>query len=459
MHRLFLRHIAAHLTETIHPLLRFRHIFKVAVPIIVSGLSVNIVNITDTIFLSNVGELALGAAGNAGILYYIFVLLGSGFTAGAQIIIGRRNGEQRFTLIGSLLAQTIYFLLFASLLFVLLIQWSSTHFLPLIVASQDILSLIQEYLQMRSWGIIFSLMNLAFISFYVGTTRTRILGIITPAMASLNILLDYLLIFGEAGFPQMGVEGAALASNISEACGLIALATYTYLLKDKAKYRLFEWEGMDTKKIGRILVTAGPIMVQNFITLSSWFVFFSIIENLGERALAISHIVRSMYMFVMIPVFGFGDTTNTLVSNLMGEGRSDRIYALLKRIALLGVLANVLMLPFLVGLADYTLLAYTRDLALIEDTKPSLQVVGGAMFVFSLAIILYRAITGIGRTREALLIEVISIAIYMGFTYYVGAVLQASLPVVWTAEFVYFGTMLILAVLFFRLVDWRNTKV
>ncbi len=454
-----MRHSAAPLTDSIHPLIRFRHIFKVAVPIIVSGLSVNIVNITDTIFLSNVGELALGAAGNAGILYYIFVLLGSGFTAGAQIIIGRRNGEKDFQKIGSLLAQTIYFLLLAAVLFVFLIQWSSTQYLPLIVASEEILALIQEYLQMRSWGIIFSLMNLAFISFYVGTTRTRILGIITPAMASLNILLDYLLIFGVGGMPQMGVEGAALASNISEAFGLLALAIYTYRLKDKAKYRLFEWEGMNVEKIGWILVTAGPIMVQNFITLSSWFVFFSIIENLGERALAISHIVRSMYMFVMIPVFGFGDTTNTLVSNLMGEGRSDRIYALLKRISLLGVVANLLMLPFLIGLADYTLLAYTRDLELIEATKPSLQVVGGAMFVFSLAIILYRAITGIGRTKEALVIEIISIAIYMAYTFYVGAVLQASLPIVWTAEFVYFGVMLIIALFFFRFVDWRNTKV
>ncbi len=430
-----------------------------SIPIIISGLSVNIVNITDTIFLSHIGEIALGAAGNAGILYYIFVLLGMGFSSGAQIIMGRRNGEKEYDKIGSLHLQTIYFLFFASILFIGLITLSAFQFLPLIVSSGDVLEQIQLYLSIRSWGIVFTLGNLAFIAFYVGTTRTRILGIITPAMAGLNIVLDYLLIFGEYGMPEMGVEGAALASNISEGLGLLSMFLYTIFLKGKEEYRLFDWELPDVKKIGRMLVTAGPIMVQNFVTLTSWFAFFSIIENLGERSLAVSHIVRSLYMFVMIPVFGFGDATNTLVSNLMGEHRSDLIFPLLKRIGSIALLANVAMLPFLVVFADTTLLVFTQDPELIAATIPSLRVVAGSMFVFSLALILFRAITGIGRTREALYIEVISIAVYMAYTYYVGVILQASLPVVWASEYVYFGLMLLMAFLFLRFTKWQETKL
>lgn len=442
-----------------HALITYRNILKVSIPIIISGLSVNIVNITDTIFLSNVGELALGAAGNAGILYYVFVLLGMGFSTGAQIIIGRRNGEGRFNEIGSLLNQTMFFLAAAAVLFILLIKASSSYFLPLVVASEDVLILIGEYLQMRSWGIVFTLGNLSLISFYVGTTQTRILGIITPAMAVLNILLDYLFIFGAGPIPAMGVEGAALASNISEACGYAGLFSYTYFKADKEKYGLFNWELPNFIKIQRILVTAGPIMVQNFITLSSWFVFFSIIENLGERALAISHIVRSLYLFAMIPVFGFGDATNTLVSNLMGQGESGQIFRLLKRVSLISIGANLLMMPLLVLFADTTLLIYSRDLSLIADTIPSLRVVGGSMFIFSLALIVYRAITGIGRTKSALLIEVVSISIYMIYTWYVGVILKASLPVVWASEFVYFGSMFIISFLFLRFAKWQNTMV
>jgi putative MATE family efflux protein len=442
-----------------HALITYRNILKVSIPIIISGLSVNIVNITDTIFLSNVGELALGAAGNAGILYYVFVLLGMGFSTGAQIIIGRRNGEERYHEIGSLLNQTMYFLGLLAVLFIFLIKAASTYFLPLVVASQDVLGLIGEYLQMRSWGIVFTLGNLSLISFYVGTTQTRILGIITPAMALLNVLLDYIFIFGTGSIPAMGVEGAALASNISEACGYLALLSYTYFKTDKQKYALFKLERLNYDKIRRILVTAGPIMVQNFITLSSWFVFFSIIENLGERALAISHIVRSLYLFAMIPVFGFGDATNTLVSNLMGQGASGQIIKLLKRVSMISIGANLLMMPVLVFFADTTLLIYSRDIGLIADTIPSLRVVAGSMFVFSLALIVYRAITGIGRTKSALLIEIGSISIYMLYTWYVGVVIKASLPVVWASEFVYFGTMFLISFLFLRFAKWENTEV
>ena len=73
-------------------------------------------------------------------------------------------------------------------------------------------------------------------------------------------------------------------------------------------------------------------MLQSFLSLSSWFIFFIIIEKLGERELAISHIIRSIYMVLMIPLFGFSSATNTLVSNLIGQGRSGQVLMLIKKV-------------------------------------------------------------------------------------------------------------------------------
>ena len=88
----------------------YKNIWKIALPIIISGVAQNVVTVTDTMFLGRLGNVELGAAGNAGILYFLLVLSGMGFTTGAQIIIGRRNGEQNFTQIGKVFDHCIYFI-------------------------------------------------------------------------------------------------------------------------------------------------------------------------------------------------------------------------------------------------------------------------------------------------------------------------------------------------------------
>ncbi len=74
----------------------YRSIFLLALPIIISGISQNIVTVVDTAFLGALGIAELGAAGNMGILYLLMLTIGMGYTNGAQIIIARRNGESNF---------------------------------------------------------------------------------------------------------------------------------------------------------------------------------------------------------------------------------------------------------------------------------------------------------------------------------------------------------------------------
>ena len=440
-------------------IISYNNIFKVSLPIIISGLSVNIVNITDTIFLSNLSEIALGAAGNAGILYYTFLMVGAGFTVGAQIIIARRNGEGNLAKIGSLVNQTGYFILLLGLIAFLILRYVADFFLPSIVSSENVLVLIEEYLHYRSWGIFFTLINLVFIAFYVGTTKTKVLSWITPVSAGINIFLDYGLIFGNLGMPALGVKGAALASNMAEAVGSLIFFTYTLNLKTKYAYKLFEIEKPDFIKIKRILITAGPIMIQNFITLGAWFIFFSLIENLGEDQLAVSHIIRSIYMFIMIPVFGFADATNTLTSNLLGQKEPNKVYQLIIRIIQISFFANLIVMPIVWWQRELAIGIYTSNPIIFELTEPVLMVISGAIFVFSIGIIYYRAIAGTGKTLVAFWIEAITIFIYLIYVYYVTKINPSSLSVVWASEFVYFGFMSVIGYLYMKYGNWKTSKV
>jgi putative MATE family efflux protein len=294
-------------------------IWKIALPIMIGGIAQNLVTVTDTAFLGQLGEIELGAAGNAGILYLLFVITGMGFTSGAQIIIGRRNGEKNFNQIGGLIDQSFYFIIPLGLVLIGILYFIMPYALKGIIHSSQIYEASTEYLKFRSFGIVFAFCTFILNSFYIGTTNTKILIVSTFIMAAVNVTLDYGLIFGNLGLPEMGIRGAALASVIAEFTACTFLLIYTFRKVDLEQYQLFKFLKPNKEKLLRILKVSFPIMLQSFITLGSWYIFFSLIEGMGEEDLAVSHIIRSIYMVMMIPMFGLSTAANTITINLLGE--------------------------------------------------------------------------------------------------------------------------------------------
>lgn len=200
-------------------------------------------------------------------------------------------------------------------------------------------------------------------------------------------------------------------------------------------------------------------MLQNFMALCTWLSFFMIIEQTGESNLAISHIVRSIYMVVMIPLFGFSSAASSLVSNLMGEKRIAEVPVLIKRIVLLSILATATFLPILLIFPSEVTSIYTNDNSLIKGAIKILPVICGAMLFFSIAFITFSSVTGTGKTLITLSIEFISISIYLSFAYLFALVLDLSLVSVWSSEFIYFSFMGLLSILYLKFGNWKNSVI
>jgi putative MATE family efflux protein len=440
-------------------LVRYSAIWRVSYPIILGGIAQNIVNVTDTAFLGRLSMVALGAAGNAGIFYFVLMVVGLGFGVGSQIVIGRRNGEGNYHQIGSILNHGIAFLIPLALILFLFIQFISPLILAQLTSSPNILDASTAYLEVRSYGIGFAFLNYAFIALFTGITKTKVLTYATFLQAGINVFLDYGLIFGNFGLPEWGVKGAALASVISEFAALLFFVTYSKFFLDYKKYHLYERFRFEWSKLNKLVSLSSPIMLQNFLALASWLSFFMIIEQMGEQELAASHIVRSIYMVLMIPLFGFSSATSSLVSNLIGSGSVIYVGTLVKRIVLLSIGCTLLLLPLILLFPETICGFYTKDPALIEACQPILLVVSVAMFLFSVAYIVFSAVTGTGKTKVSLLIEVFSILVYLIVAYYISISKEDALTETWMSEFIYFGIMGSLASLYLKFGNWRNTKV
>ncbi|MFR7813007.1 MAG: MATE family efflux transporter, partial [Butyricimonas faecihominis] len=122
-------------------------------------------------------------------------------------------------------------------------------------------------------------------------------------LASMNVLLKYLLIFGAGKIPALGISGAAMASTISELGGLFVLVIYTRFKIDKRHYGLFPV--FNQRLMGQLFRLSVWSMMHSFISVTPWFLFFILIEHLGTTQLAIANIIRSISTIFFVIVSSF----------------------------------------------------------------------------------------------------------------------------------------------------------
>ena len=310
-----------------------KQIWSVSYPILLSLLAQNVINVTDTAFLGHVSEVALGASAMGGLFYICVFTIAFGFSTGSQIVIARRNGEGRYSDVGPVMIQGVMFLFVMALLLFGFTKAFGGNIMRLLVSSESIYEGTMEFLDWRIYGFFFSFINVMFRALYIGITRTKVLTINAIVMALTNVVLDYALIFGKFGLPEMGIKGAAIASVLAEASSILFFVIYTYATVDLKKYGMNRLRTFDPALLMRILSISCFTMLQYFLSMATWFVFFVAVERLGQRELAIANIVRSIYVVLLIPVNALATTTNSLVSNAIGAGGIQHVMPLINKIA------------------------------------------------------------------------------------------------------------------------------
>ena len=435
------------------------NIWKVAYPILISLVMEQMIGLTDTAFLGRVGEIELGASAIAIVYYMILFMAGFGFSIGAQIIIGRRNGEGNYTDTGKVFWNGLYFLLGLSALIIAASELISPLLMKHLVSSEAIYLASLSYVRWRLPGMIFAFCTAMYRAFYVGTTQTKTLTLNSVVMVLSNILFNWVLIFGHLGFPALGITGAAIGSSLAELVSLIFFALYTRISCDRKKYGLDKPAGFDRSELKSMMPVCSWTMIQHIISISTWFIFFLYIEHLGERSLAVSNIIRGVSGLLWMILAAFSSTCSTLVSNIIGAGREDKVMSLIKRIMKLsyGIVISIAILFCIFPKAVISI--YTDIPELIPATIPSLIVMCSSYLLTVGAMILFNAVSGTGSTKTAFRLELAALGIYTLYCTIVAGILKADVAICWSAEHVYAAALLILCYIYLRSGRWKNRKV
>lgn len=452
----------------------YRHIWQVAYPILISLLMEHTIGMTDTAFLGRVGEVELGASALAGVYYLAIYMLGFGFSIGAQIMIARRNGEGNYGAIGAIWFQGSAFLLVVAAVMFALSRMYSHVALGHLIESPAIYKATVDYMNWRVYGFFFSFLAVMFRAFYVGITHTKILTINSIVMVLSNVVLNYALIFGRLGMPELGIAGAAIGSSISELISVLFFVIYTGKRIDHKKYGLFKFEKVKNIFSLRGLKAAGIVdfpllknildisvwtMIQYFMAIGMWFLFFIAVEHLGPRSLAVSNIVRSVSSFMFIVVSAYATTSSALVSNLMGAGQQRYVMATTWKVAKQCYMVVLPVMVLIMIFPEAVLRIYTDDISLINSSVPSMLVLSTAYLLAPMASVFFNAVSGTGNTRSGLAIEAMTLSVYVVYVYYIVVYLKSDVAISWTSEHVYWAMMFLISYIYMRRADWRSKKI
>jgi len=436
-----------------------KQIWNVSYPIFLSLLAQNVINVTDTAFLGHVGEVELGASAMGGLFYICCFTIAFGFSIGSQIIIARRNGERQYEAVGPVMIQGVIFLLFAAAVMFGISFFFAKNIMRMMISSDIIMDATLEFLNWRVFGFFFSFVNVMFRALFIGITRTKVLTLNALVMAITNVILDYLFIFGHAGFPELGLKGAAIASVIAEACSTLFFLIYTRFTVNINKYGLNRFRSFDFTLLRRVLSISIYTMLQHFISMSTFFMFFVVVERLGQRELAVANIVRSIYIVMFIPVNSLSTTTNSFVSNVIGAGKTDQVLPIINKIARLSFLIMTVCSLLICVFPKAIISIYTNDPTLIADSVSSIYVIAIAMLLSSVSNVFFNGVSGTGNTRSALGMELITLLFYCVYLYTIGVVMKMPVYICFTTEFVYYLFLMILCLFYLRKANWQNKRI
>ncbi|MEJ7767021.1 MAG: MATE family efflux transporter [Chitinophagaceae bacterium] len=437
----------------------YNQILRIALPISFAIFVPQINFFINSIFLGRLGEESLAIAGITGVTYLIFSVIGLGLNNGLQALISRRAGENRVDEIGKLFAQGVRISLAIAAMGILIIYTVAPYLLQLAMNSESIQNKSVEFLRIRIWGLPFLYVYQMRNALLVGTNQSKYLMAGALAETLANIFFDYGFIYGKFGLPLIGFNGAAYASILAEFIGMIVVFGVIRNRGISKRFNLFKDRGLDKPIVKLILVQSSPLIFQYAVSIISWQFFYILVEHHGTRALAISNTMRNIFGLFGISTWAFGATTNSMVSNIIGQGMKDKVPELIKKIVLLSTGTGVLFCIMLNSMPGLFLSVFGQDESFLAEAIPVARVVSSALVVMSFSGVWLNAVTGTGNSHINLAIEVITIFFYILYVYVVLEVLQLSIVVGWMSEWVYWTLIFLMSWLYMRSGRWKKKVI
>lgn len=456
-------------------------ILRLATPTMIAMLSQSVVNEIDIVFFAHLPcpESSNGQAALAPSLILLWAFGGSlsAISVGTQALTARRYAEKKPEEAGAVLTNAAFFAIVASIAFAVIGYLVLDPLLHLMVKNPDAAAYAVSYSRWRFLGITSMALTFAFKAFFDGLGRTRVHMVSAILMNVVNVVLCWLLIYGNWGFPRMGPPGAGLAALLSTWVGLAIMILYGAGKETRSTFKWFDRKKLSKKLTWEILRLAIPGGIATMAVMGGFGFFLYVVGKLDAltggsiakgacgQAEAVNGAASTAIIGVLKLTFtaclAFGTATATLVSQSLGEGDGTKAARFGWSSVRLG-----LVIFGIVGLCEG--LFFTKDILAFVSHSEAVQaaaltpmrMMGLATPIIAVAMILTQALFGSGNSRFVMIVELIlHFTCLMPLAWALGITFHGGLPGIWASAIVYIVVLAAAMVLKFAGGKWKLTKI
>ena len=436
-----------------------RKVALLAGPLILQNLSYSLLGVTDTFFVSRISTEAVGAVGLAGVLFFALMLLFRSTAASSVVFVGRAHGAKDDPGVGEAVWRLLTVVALLSL-FTPILPWVFTFLFGYAAPgdSPEVLALGTRYLQIRAFEVPFAMFNAVVWGFLVGRGDSRTPMVLAWLQVLVNVVLDWLLVPGNLGFPAWGVAGAAVATVLSNVAVTFLSAWILWRPDAHARFgtRRVRWVGLG--ELRRVLAVGLPLGVGDFVDVASFTAFFAIVGRLGTEVLAANNIALQFMSLSFTMGIAVAQASSSLVAQSLGAKDPQRATRVGYRATALGMaLMGTVGIGYVVA-PELLMGVFSSDPEVVAAGVAVLQLVALYQVFDAAAIVLGGSLNGAGDTTYTMLVRLVCAwGLFLPLAYLFAFPLGGGVRGAWAGAMVYLIALALAYFWRFRSGRWQNS--
>ena len=409
----------------------YRQILVIAIPLILSTGSWSIQQFVDRMFLSWYSEEALAAAMPAGILNFSFICLFIGTVSYAGTFVSQYVGAREDHKVGTVLWHSFYLSIIGATLLLMIAPFSTTIF-QLVGHNEQIQLMESTYFRILCFGGLGPILSSAFAGFFTGQGRNWPVMWVNVFTTVLNLVLDYLLIFGVGIFPEMGIAGAALATIIAGFASILLYVILIFRPQNEARFHVWSSKAWDRVFMKRFLTYGLPSGGHFFLEIMGFTGFILILGRIGQMELAATNIAININSLAFMPMLGLGIAISMSVGQNIGAGKPEKAKYAANSGVQLGMLYMILFTALFIIIPQTFIAPFNASPETARVSVILLRFVAVYALFDALSILYSSAIKGAGDTHFVMRVTTaLSIFVLIIPTYIAVDIYHSSLYLPW----------------------------
>lgn len=441
-----------------------KELLILAVPMIISTACDGIMTMTDRLFLARVGPEQMNAALGGGVTIQMFMFFFIGLTGYSTALVAQYfgAGERPKATIAAFQAILVTILAWP---IILLLKPLAIYFFHFMKIPESQIGFQIDYMNILAWGGLFTMMRYTVGCYFSGIGKTKIVMVATIVAMVVNVILDYIFVFGKFGFPAMHVKGAALATVIGAFCSMVILFVAYLNHTNRTEFAVLKSFHFNWPIMKKLLYYGSPAGMEMFLNFTAFSTMVALFHSQGEVAATASTIMFNWDLVSFIPLLGIEIAVTSLSGRYMGANKPELAHRSAISAVKTGIFYSVIILALFVFIPETLVRVFHPETPsdVFEEAVPiavaMIRIASLYVLVEAVLVALVGALRGAGDTYFTMIASVSMHWSFLPILYLALNVLKLSVPFSWFLLVLFFLVFCTVLIHRFRSGKWKKLKV